>query len=58
MDPEAFKQVWNVFKTTRDEDIVPLLMAGKQDQAKAMAQNEQLPRFEKMNDLLDVARSK
>jgi FlaG/FlaF family flagellin (archaellin) len=55
---EAFEQVWDVFKTTRDQEIVPLLMAGKQDQARALAQKEQLPRFKRMNDLLDVARSK
>jgi predicted double-glycine peptidase len=55
---EAFKQVWDIFKTTRDDEIVPLLMAGKQEQARAMAQKVQLPRFKQMNDLLDVARSK
>jgi hypothetical protein len=55
---EEFKQVWEVFKTTRDQEIVPLLMAGKQDQARALAQNVQSGRFKRMNDLLDAARSK
>lgn len=55
---EEFKQVWEVFKTTRDQEIVPLLMAGKQDQARALAQNVQSSRFKRMNDLLDVARPK
>lgn len=55
---EAFKQVWEVFKTTRDDEIVPLLLDGKQNQARAMAQKVQLPRFKQMNDLLDDARSK
>ena len=55
---EEFKQVWDVFKTTRDQEIVPLLMAGKQEQARALAQKVQLGRFKRMNDLLDVARSK
>jgi predicted double-glycine peptidase len=55
---ETFKQVWDVFKTTRDDEIVPLLLNGKQNEAKALAQKEQLPRFKQMNDLLDIARSK
>lgn len=55
---ESFEQVWDAFKTTRDDEIVPLLMAGKQDQARALAQKVQLPRFKRMNDLLDVARAK
>ena len=55
---EEFKQVWTVFKATRDQEIVPLLMAGKQDQARALAQKVQLGRFKRMNDLLDEARSK
>ncbi len=53
-----FKQVWDVFKATRDQDIVPLLMAGKQDQGRAMARKVQLPRFKQLNALLDAARSK
>jgi hypothetical protein len=55
---EAFERVWDAFKGTRDEEIVPLLMAGKQEQARALAQKVQLPRFKRMNDLLDIARSK
>lgn len=53
-----FKQVWDVFKASRDQEIVPLLMAGKQDQGRALARTVQLPRFKHMNDLLDAARSK
>jgi hypothetical protein len=55
---EEFKQVWDTFKTTRDQEIVPLLMAGKQEQARALAQSAQLDRFKRMNVLLDNARSK
>jgi hypothetical protein len=55
---EEFRQVWDVFKTTRDQEIVPLLMAGKQDQARALALKVQLGRFKRMNVLLDGARSK
>jgi hypothetical protein len=55
---EAFQRVWEVFKTTRDQEIVPLLMAGKQDEARALAQKVQSSRFKRMNDLLDAARPK
>lgn len=55
---EEFKQVWEVFKTTRDQEIVPLLMSGKQDQARELAQKVQSARFKRMNDLLDAARPK
>lgn len=55
---EEFKQVWGVFKTTRDQEIGHPLMAGKQDQARALAQKVQSGRFQRMNDLLDMARSK
>jgi len=53
-----FKTVWLVFKSTRDREIVPLLMAGEQDQARALAQKVQSGRFQKMNELLGSARTK
>jgi Four helix bundle sensory module for signal transduction len=55
---EEFKQVWTVFKATRDQEVVPLLMAGKQGEARALARKVQLPRFKHMNELLDAVRSK
>lgn len=48
-----FKEVWEAFKKTRDEDIIPDLMAGSNLKARAMALAIQAPRFKKMNDLLD-----
>jgi hypothetical protein len=48
-----FKTVWETFKKTRDEDIVPALMKGSRLKAKALAMTEQAPRFKKMNELLD-----
>jgi hypothetical protein len=54
---EEFKKVWDVFKSTRDREIVPLLMAGERDKARALAQQVQAGRFKRMNDLLDLARS-
>ena len=49
-----FKAVWDIFKKTRDEDIVPALMSGSRLKAKAMAMTIQAPRFKKMNELLDA----
>jgi hypothetical protein len=54
---EEFKKVWDVFKSTRDQEIAPLLMAGERDKARALAQQVQSGRFKRMNDLLDAARS-
>ena len=48
-----FKGVWDAFKKTRDEDIVPALMAGSRLKARAMALTSQAPRFKEMNTLLD-----
>ncbi len=48
-----FKAVWEAFKKTRDEEIIPALFAGARDKAKGMAQSMQLPRFKKMNELLE-----
>lgn len=58
MTLEEFKRVWNAFKTTRDQEIIPLLMAGKHAPARALAQQVQAARFKQMNDLLDTAKSK
>ncbi len=48
-----FKEVWEAFKKTRDEDIVPALMAGSRLKARAMALTSQAPRFKEVNALLD-----
>ncbi len=48
-----FKTTWEAFKKTRDSEIIPLLMAGSNFKARAMAFTVQAPRFKKMNELLD-----
>lgn len=48
-----FKSVWESFKKTRDEDIIPALLSGSRLKARAMALTVQAPRFKKMNELLD-----
>ena len=55
---EKFKEIWEVFKVTRDKEIVPMLMSGKQDKARALAKYVQFPRFQKMNQILDAARTR
>ena len=52
-----FRTVWDAFKATRDREIVPLLMAGERDKARALAQQVQAGRFKRMNELLDSARA-
>jgi hypothetical protein len=48
-----FKTTWEAFKKTRDSEIIPLLMAGSNFKARAMAFTVQAPRFKQMNELLD-----
>ncbi len=48
-----FRTTWEAFKKTRDSEIIPLLMAGSNLKARAMALTVQAPRFKKMNELLD-----
>ncbi|MDO9225971.1 MAG: hypothetical protein Q8M09_13255 [Pseudomonadota bacterium] len=48
-----FKAVWDAFKKTRDDEIIPTLMSGSHLKARAMAFAVQAPRFKKMNELLE-----
>jgi len=48
-----FKTTWEAFKKTRDSEIIPLLMAGSNFKARALAFTVQAPRFKQMNELLD-----
>lgn len=48
-----FKVIWEEFKKTRDNEIVPALMSGSHLKARAMALTIQAPRFKKMNELLE-----
>lgn len=49
-----FKGVWEAFKSTRDGEIIPALLAGERDKARELAQKVQAPRFKKMNELLEA----
>ncbi|WP_130471333.1 hypothetical protein [Candidatus Magnetaquicoccus inordinatus] len=49
---KEFAEVWIPFKTTRDEEIVPYILAGKKDEAKALATTIQAERFKKMLTIL------
>lgn len=44
---------WNAFKETREGELVPLLLAGKQEEAEKLAGGVQKERFKKVNDLCD-----
>lgn len=42
---------WNNFRKTREEELVPLLLAGKQEEAVKLASGVQAERFSKMIEL-------
>lgn len=44
---------WDAFKKTREEVLVPLIMAGKEDEAVSIASGIQADRFMKMMALID-----
>jgi hypothetical protein len=46
------KTVWGEFKTTRDSEIIPAVLAGDAAKAKSIAQGVQVERFKKMASLL------
>ena len=48
-----FQTLWEAFKKTRDDEIIPALFSGARDKARGMAQSVQAPRFKKMNELLE-----
>ena len=43
-----FKAVWDQFKATRDEEIIPAIYKGNADDAKKIADGIQLKRLSKM----------
>ena len=49
---QEFAQVWQPFKATRDGELVPSILAGKKEQAKALATSVQAERFRKMLQIL------
>jgi hypothetical protein len=48
----AFRRVWEAFKRTREQEIIPALYRGKFDRAKAIAYGIQVERFEQMKAAL------
>lgn len=49
---EEFKQVWEEFKKTRDDEIIPAIKAGKKEDAKQLATTVQVERMKKMKGTL------
>lgn len=47
-----FKTVWEQFKTTRDNEIIPAVYAGKADEAKKLATGVQAERLGKMRSIM------
>jgi hypothetical protein len=43
---------WNAFKTTREVDLVPAILAGKEDEAKKLAGGVQKERITKCQQLV------
>lgn len=48
----AFRRVWEAFKRTREQEILPAVYRGRYDQARAIAHGIQAERFEKMKAAL------
>lgn len=49
---EEFNQVWEEFKKTRDEGIIPAIRSGRKADAKQLATTVQLERVKKMKGIL------
>lgn len=53
---DKFKELvetWDAFKKTREEELVPMILAGKQEEAEKLAGGVQKERFKKITDLCD-----
>lgn len=48
----AFRRVWEAFKRTREQEILPALYRGRFEQARSLAYGIQAERFEKMKAAL------
>lgn len=46
-------ETWNAFKKTREADLVPLILAGKQEEADKLAGGVQKERYQKITSLVD-----
>lgn len=47
-----FRRVWQAFKRTREQEILPAIHSGRYDQARSIAYGIQAERFEKMKAVL------
>ncbi len=47
-----FRRVWQAFKRTREQEILPAIYRGRHDQARSIAHGIQSERFEKMKAAL------
>jgi hypothetical protein len=50
---DELKTVWTEFSKVRDEQVVPMIQAGKIDEAKALANGEQKARLKKVMELCE-----
>ncbi|MDS4028535.1 MAG: hypothetical protein RKO66_00440 [Candidatus Contendobacter sp.] len=55
---KEFQSVWDQFKATRDQEIIPALYADDLAKAKGLASGIQTDRFKKMTGLLNELRKK
>ena len=51
---KELSESWSAFKKTREEELIPLVLAGKQDEASKLATGIQKDRLKKVIDLCDV----
>ena len=49
---KAFKEIWIAYKTTRDTEVVPLIVAGKNADARLISTGIQAERLQKLVTLL------
>ncbi|CAK0739610.1 MCP four helix bundle domain-containing protein [uncultured Gammaproteobacteria bacterium] len=55
---KEFQETWGPFKQTRDGEIVPMLRAGKKDEATVLLKGIQAERFKKLLAALEAAGAK
>ena len=46
-------ETWMAFKKTREEEVIPLILQGKDESARKIAEGIQKERLKKLNDLCD-----
>lgn len=51
---KEIKDAWDVFRNTRDNEVIPLFFAGKVDEAKAIGGGIQKERFGKISAMVDA----